>query len=257
MGGILFDPAARGRPVLGLWCTTGDALVAEALAASGADYVCLDMQHGASHEGSVLPLLQAVTAGGAVPVVRVPDTRPASIMKVLDAGAAGVIVPLVESAEQAAAAVASCRYPPAGARSYGAFRASIAARSADPAVLEQVACVAMIETRAGLDHLEEIAATEGLSGLYIGPSDLSLGLGLAPGSIDAPQFRQALGEILAACRRHGLVAGIHCYDGATAARFVEQGFGMVTVAVDLRLLRAAVAAELAVARQAGPAATGE
>jgi 4-hydroxy-2-oxoheptanedioate aldolase len=241
-----------GRPALGLWCSTGDALVAEALAAAGADYVCLDMQHGATHDGNVVQLLQAVAAGGGAPVVRVPDSRPAAITRALDAGARGVIVPLVESAEQAAAAVAACRYPPRGERSYGPFRASLHAGTADPLELEKVACIAMIETRAGLDHLEDIAATDGLGGLYVGPADLSLGLGLAPASYEAPAFVEALAAIRSACARHGRVAGIHCYDGATAARYAEQGFGMITVAVELRLLRSAVAAELRAARSAGP-----
>ncbi len=254
---FLAEPWRASRPALGLWCSTGDGLVAEALAASGADYVCIDMQHGGAHDGNLTSLVQAVTAGGSVPIVRVPDARPAGITKALDCGARGVIVPLVESGEQAASAVAACRYPPAGSRSYGPFRAAIAWGSGDPGELERVACVAMVETRAGLDALEAIAATDGLSGIYVGPSDLSLGLGLAPGSFAAPAFVEALAEIRAACARHGLVAGIHCYDGKTAAHFVEQGFAMVTVAVELRLLRAALAVELDAARLARPGAAAE
>jgi 4-hydroxy-2-oxoheptanedioate aldolase len=240
----------EGRPLLGFWCAIGDSLVAETLASAGADYVCLDMQHGGAHEANLVAMLQAVAAGGSVPIVRVADSSPAGIMKVLDAGALGVVVPLVESAEQAGAAVSACRYPPAGTRSYGPFRASIHSGTADPRVLEQVACVAMIETRAGIEHLDEIVRTEGLTGIYVGPSDLSLALGLPPGSFDAPEFATVLDRIRAACAEHGLVAGIHCYDGTVASRYIEQGFGMVTVAVELRLLRAALAAELARARSA-------
>ena len=106
----------------------------------------------------------------------------------------------------------------------------------------------MIETAAGIDHLEEIIATEDLTAVYVGPSDLSLALGLDPGSIDAPEFVSALEQIRVACLAHGVVAGIHCYDGAIARHTVEQGFGMVTVAVDLRLLRSALTAELDFAR---------
>lgn len=249
---FLHEPWRAERPALGFWCSIGDSFTAEALAASGADYVCVDMQHGGTNEANLVAMLQGVTAGGSVPLVRVADSNAASIMKVLDAGARGVVVPLVESREQAEAAIAACRYPPAGTRSFGPFRAQIQANSADPRQLEQVACVAMIETRAGIDHLEEIVRADGLSAIYVGPSDLSLALGLPPGSFESPEFVETLEQIRAACAAQGIVAGIHCYEGATAARFVEQGFGMVTVSVDMRLLRAAAGGELGRARGARP-----
>ncbi|MHB1973545.1 MAG: HpcH/HpaI aldolase family protein [Acidimicrobiales bacterium] len=239
-----------GQPALGLWCTVGNTLVAEALASVEPDYVCVDMQHGSSYEGNLVGMLQAVEAGGSSPVVRVPENNPASIMKALDAGARGVIVPLVESGEQAARAVEACRFPPYGSRSFGPFRASIHARTSDPRELEKVACVVMVETRAGIDHLDEIVETDGLTAVYVGPSDLSIALGLAPGSVEDPGFVAVLEEIRAACAAHDVVPGLHCYDGRTARRAVEQGFGMVTVAVELRALRAALGVELAEARSA-------
>jgi 4-hydroxy-2-oxoheptanedioate aldolase len=247
---FLREPWRAGQPALGLWSSVGDSLVAEALAAAGPDYVCVDMQHGKPHEGNLVPMLQAVAAGGSVPIVRVPEANQASIMKALDAGARGVIVPLVESGEQAALAVEACRFPPSGRRSFGPFRASIHAETSDPRQLEKVACIAMIETRAGIDNLADIVSTEGLTAVYVGPSDLSLALGLDPGSVDAPEFVTVLEAIKSACIGAGVVAGMHCYDGAMARRYVEQGFGMVTVAVELRTLRAAVAVELAAARAA-------
>jgi len=147
-----------------------------------------------------------------------------------------------------------CRFPPYGSRSFGPYRAAMAAGSADPRQLEQVACIVMIETAAGIANLEEIVSTEGVTAAYVGPSDLSLALGLPPGSVDAPEFVAVLEEIRAACAAHGIVSGLHCYEGTSARRAVEQGFGMVTVAVELRLLRAALALELAGAR--APAAHG-
>ena len=238
----------QGRAAVGIWNTIGDSLVAEAVASLRPDYVCIDMQHGSASEAQLVPMLQAVTVGGATPIVRVPEANPAAIMKALDAGAAGVILPLVETAEQAKRAVDACRYPPAGRRSFGPFRASISAETSDPRDLEKVACIAMIETRAGIDHLAEIVATGGLTAIYLGPSDLSLALGLPPGSIEAPEFIATAEKIRSACAEHGVVAGMHCYDGVTDRRAVEQGYGMVTVAIDLRSLRQALAAEIAVAR---------
>jgi 4-hydroxy-2-oxoheptanedioate aldolase len=249
MNRLAFGRRPADQPALGLWCTIGDPLLAEALGSVGPDYVCVDMQHGANHDGNLVSMLQAVAIGGSTPLVRVTENNPGLIMKALDAGAAGVIVPLVDTGAEAARAVDACRFPPAGRRSYGPFRASMHAGSA-PRQLDDVACIAMVETRTGLDNLADIAATDGLTGIYVGPSDLSLALGLAPASYDAPEFEAALDAIQAACKEHGLVVGIHCYEGTTAAEYVRRGFGMVTVAVELRLLRAALTSELGRARDA-------
>lgn len=255
MEDFLRESWRRGQAAVGVWSTVGDSLVAEAIASLGPDYVCVDMQHGNASEGQLVAMLQGVAVGGSTPIVRVPEANPATIMKALDSGAMGVVVPLVENAEQARSAVEACRFPPAGRRSFGPFRASVSNRSNDPGELEKVACVVMIETRAGIDHLAEIVATEGLTAVYLGPSDLSLALGLPPGSVNAPEFTATVEKIRSACADHGVVAGMHCYDGESARRAVEQGFGMVTVAVDLRVLRQALSLELAAARGAGPTGT--
>jgi 4-hydroxy-2-oxoheptanedioate aldolase len=126
-----------------------------------------------------------------------------------------------------------------------AFRASLHAGSNDPRELEKVACIVMIETRAGIDHLAEIVATDGLTAVYLRPSDLSLALGLPPGSVDVPEFMSTVEKIRSACAEHGVVAGMHCYDGKSAPRALDQGFGMVTVTVDLRTFREHIAIELA------------
>lgn len=247
---FLREPWRHGRPALGVWNSVGDTLIAEAIASLGPDYVCIDMQHGTPSVAELVPQMQAVAAGGSTPIVRVPESNPAVIMRALDSGARGVVVPLVENGTEAARAVAACRFPPAGRRSFGPFRASIQAGSSEPGDLEQVACIVMVETRAGIEHLTEIVATDGVTAVYLGPSDLSLALGLPPGSIDAPEFISVAEHIRQVCEDHGVVAGMHCYDGKTARRAVEQGFGMVTVAVDLRTFRQALTIELEAARAA-------
>lgn len=250
MDGFLALAGKSGRPALGVWCTVADALSAETIASEGPDYVCIDTQHGAPESSSLIGMLQAVKAGGSQGVVRVREDSPALIMKALDAGAAGVIVPLVESAAQASRAVGACTFPPVGSRSYGPFRAAMARSATTPEELADVSCIVMVETRSALEHLEEIAATPGLAAIYVGPSDLSLALGLPPASFGHPQLESALEDIRAACERNGIAAGIHTYDGRTAARYAEAGFAMITVGVDLRLLRAAVRDQLGAARSA-------
>ena len=186
-----------GEPVFGLWAGIANSFTAELGARAGYDYVCVDLQHGASTEATLVSMFQAIQAGGSVPMVRLAWNEPWLIMRALDLGAAGVILPLIDNAGEAARGVESCRYPPHGRRSFGPIRAEITMGSLDPDDLGGDAlCVAMIETREGLDNLDEIAATPGLDGLYIGPSDLSLALGLRPGGIvDEPgEDRQALSE---------------------------------------------------------------
>jgi 4-hydroxy-2-oxoheptanedioate aldolase len=249
---FLNEPWRAGQPAIGLLSSIGDPFLLQALAAAGADFVCIDMQHGTAHEGSLVGAIQAVVAGGSVPLVRVPEANSAQIMKVLDSGARGVVVPLVESRAEAERVVKACRFPPAGQRSFGPFLASINAATSDPRELEKVASIVMIETRAGIDNLDEIVGTEGLTAVYVGPVDLSLSLGLDPGSFEAPEFVAVLDRIRSACQQHGVVAGLHCYDGTMAGRYIEQGFGMVTVTLDTYLFRSALAVELGRARAAAP-----
>ncbi len=223
---------------------------AEVLAGTGVDYVCVDQQHGVIGYDAMVPMLQAIDAGGAAPITRVLSGDPYRIMKSLDAGAWGVIVPLVNSAADAERAVAACRYPPRGVRSYGPVRAAGVVGSGDPEVLEAAAlCLVMVETRGALERVDEIAATPGLDGIYVGPSDLALSLGLPPTlEILEDEHAKAIERVREACARNGIVAGIHAPSGEWARRHAEAGFDMVTVATDASLLRGAALAELAVAR---------
>lgn len=236
---------AGGDSLHGMWSLSRDPLVLEASAACGAHYVCIDLQHGPAEVGDVATLAAVIQGQGAAPIVRVPGHDPAVIGKVLDAGAVGVIVPLVDTAEQAAAAVASCRYPPHGDRSYGPFRAATAYGSVDPDVLGDAFVAVMVETRSGLEQVEQIAATPGLDAIYVGPADLSLALGLPVAfEHEGGEHVEALVRIREACARHGVTAGIHCADGAMAARRLQQGFAMVTAATDLALVAQGARAEL-------------
>jgi 4-hydroxy-2-oxoheptanedioate aldolase len=237
------------RPAFGLWGSIPSPLTAELAAAAGLDYVCVDLQHGGADEERMMAMFSAIEARGAVPLARVIYNEPWMVNRVLDLGAAGVIVPLVGSAEEARRAVSGCRYPPHGVRSYGPLRAALTVGSADPERLAAGAlCFVMVETRQGLDNVEEIAATAGVDGIYIGPADLSLGLGREPGH-GGDALERAITRVRDACAASGVVAGMHCTGGGEEARArAAAGFRLVTVGVDASLFGATIADELAAAR---------
>jgi 4-hydroxy-2-oxoheptanedioate aldolase len=246
-----------GEPAFGMWAGIPTSLTAELAAAAGYDYVCVDLQHGLSDEATMVSMFQSTQAGGSVPLARLAWNEPWLIMRALDLGAAGVILPLIDNAAEARRAVESCRYPPVGRRSYGPVRAELVMGSAAPDELGGDAlCIAMIETREGIENLEEIAATPGLDGLYIGPSDLSIALGLPPGRLTAERgtdqrpLADAIERIRQACEAHGLIAGIHCGSGAAAEHYAGQGFRLITVGVDTSLYKATIGRELNAARGA-------
>jgi 4-hydroxy-2-oxoheptanedioate aldolase len=240
----------EGRTAFGLWMTVPGSVGAEIFAGAGVDYVCVDQQHGVIDYDSMVPMFQAIRAEGTAPITRVLSNDPFLIMKALDAGAWGVIVPLVNNADEAASAVAACRYPPRGMRSYGPVRAAGVIGSRDPEELGgEVLCLVMVETREALERVEEITSTPGVDGVYIGPSDLALSLGLPP-TLDVTEDAhvEAVNWIREACHRNGIAAGIHAASGEWARKHAEAGFDMVTVATDAALLRRAALRELTVAR---------
>jgi 4-hydroxy-2-oxoheptanedioate aldolase len=249
---------SEGQTAFGLWSAIPSSFGAELLASVGLDYVCADQQHGLIGYDSMVPMFQAIRAEGTVPITRVLSNDPFLIMKALDAGAWGVIVPLIGSGKDAASAVSACRYPPQGIRSYGPVRAAGVIGSRDPEALGgEVVCLVMVETREALRQVDEIASTPGLDGIYIGPSDLALSLGLTPGlDIKEGEHAEAVNRIREACHRNGIAAGIHAASGEWARRHAEAGFDMVTVTTDAVLLRNAALREVAVARseraEAGP-----
>ncbi len=239
------DKWARGEATIGGWCTIAGTMTAEAMGRAGFDYVCVDNQHGVIDYAASVPMLQAIDLGSSTPVVRVPWNEPGIIGKMLDAGAMGVIVPMVNSAEEAEAAARSCRYAPAGARSYGPVRAGMRVDDYYASANDQVACIPMIETVQAIDALDDILAVPGVDAIYVGPADLSVTLGLPPGNNDdEPTFVEALETIVAACNRHGVVPGMHTTVALTPRR-LEMGFRMLTATSDLLAMRTALAADAA------------
>ncbi len=230
---------------LGAWSSIPGAFSAEIMSRSGFDYVCVDAQHGVIDYAAAADMIQAIEVGGSCPLVRVPWNEPSFIGKVLDAGALGVIVPMVNSAEEAAAAASAVRYPPLGARSWGPTRAKLAHDYTPAGANEALLCIAMVETAEALDNVDAIASTPGIDGLYVGPSDLSISLGLAPGNNDDDEtFAAAIAAISTAAANAGVFAGIHSNVDVAPLR-LEQGYRFVTVSSDAVALRAAATAELA------------
>jgi 4-hydroxy-2-oxoheptanedioate aldolase len=244
-----------GQAAFGLWAGIPSSLTAELAAAAGYDYVCVDLQHGLSDEAMMVSMFQSTQAAGAAPIARLAWNEPWLIMRALDLGAVGVILPLIDNAAEARRAVESCRYPPVGRRSFGPIRAELVMGSNTPDELGGDAlCFAMIETREGIENLDEIAATPGLDGLYIGPSDLSIALGLAPGGVvadpsrDRPKLAEAIDRIRQVCEAHGLIAGMHCGAGEVASHYAQEGFRLITVGVDTNLFKTMIGRELSAAR---------
>lgn len=225
-----------GRPTFGGWCSTGSPLAAELLALAGFDWVTLDLQHGLAGLDQAAGVFQAISAAGAVPLARVPGNEHWLIGRVLDLGAAGAIVPLVSTPEQAVQAVRATRYPPDGARSMGPVRTG---GTAAPPL-----CIPMVETRGAIEQLEAILATPGIDGVYVGPRDLALDHGLARGG---PEVDVLVDGVADACRAAGVPAGIHAGSGEEARARVEGGYVFAAVASDRDLLVHAARAELAAA----------
>jgi len=247
MAAALREKWAQGSAVFGLFAGLPCGFAAEVLCTKGVDYVCVDQQHGLCDYRDMVEMARGIDARGAVPLTRVPANESWLIGKALDAGAQGVIVPLVNNRAEAEQAVAACRYPPKGQRSNGPARAAIVMGSRDMKVTgDGVLCFVMVETKDGLANVDAIAATPGLDGIYIGPSDLAIALGLGPGlDRDEPEHVAAVASILAACQRHKIVPGIHTGSGRSARNFAAKGFRLVTIGGDAGLLRASVEREVA------------
>ncbi|MFZ0214631.1 MAG: aldolase/citrate lyase family protein [Candidatus Dormiibacterota bacterium] len=240
----LFD----GKEVtLGGWCSIPGTFSAELMGRSGFDWVCLDMQHGLIGYDQLVPMLQAVSATGTTPIVRVPWNAPDHIMKALDAGASGIIVPMINSAEEAKRAVDWAKYPPHGSRSWGPTRASLVLSGyrADRANAA-THLIAMIETPDGVRNQDEIMQVEGVDAIYVGPSDLALGHGLEPGGgvPEGSEHERLVLTILEGCKRNGVLPGIHTDGPKTAQRWIDAGYKMLTIGTDGAMLRAEATSRL-------------
>ena len=234
----LRDLLDGGRPTIGGWCSIPSAFSAEILACAGFDWVCIDTQHGLIGYEQMTRMLQGLDARGIPTLVRVEWNRPNPIMKALDAGAQGVIVPMVNSGDEAVAAARASRYPPLGYRSWGPVRAALGDASYSPEnANRRIVCIVMVETPEAVEAVDEIVAAPGVDGILIGPYDLSLSTNLnvdTPG--EKPKDVEQIARVLDACNRAGIPAGITCMTGDDARSRSEQGFRLLQVSSDVRLL---------------------
>ena len=241
-----------GETAINGWLQIPSAFSAELMAHQGWDSLTLDLQHGVLDYECAVSLLQAISTTEATPLARVPWKEPAMVMKMLDAGAYGVICPMVNNRADAEAFVGACRYPPQGYRSFGPTRAQLyGGADYQQYANEVVIAMALIETAEALENLDDILSTPGLDAVYIGPADLGLSLGLSPHmDSEEPELVAAIDNILEAARGHGLVAGIHALAPDYARRMVDKGFSFVSIASDSRLLAAAARSAVSALRGA-------
>jgi 4-hydroxy-2-oxoheptanedioate aldolase len=230
------DRVVSGETVFGGWAVAPSPVSAGVLA-RGLDYVVVDLQHGTATEHDLPQLTTAIRLAGAVPLARVRHQHPADIGRALDLGCDGVIVPNVESAEEAARVAGACRYPPDGYRSAG---------GAMPGPMPPL-CIVMVESRQAMAELPETLKLPGVDGIYVGPRDLSYALGCPLDPRD-PVLRPALEKIWADCAAAGKPVGVHATDGQNARLYRENGCRLVTVIADVQAITRGAAAELATAR---------
>lgn len=234
--GPRFDPQRLAAgPALGVWCAIPSPLVAEALGTLGFDWICLDRQHGMIDDGATSSMIQALDGTGTPTFVRVTENGTHAIGSVLDAGAVGVVVPMVESPEDAARAVAAACYPPLGRRSWGPMRAAFRP-VADPVPPDGLVLV-MLETATAVERAPDILAVPGVTGVFVGPSDLAVSMGISPRDVTHREVLDRCAMLVELCARSGLVAGIGSHSVEHARAWLDMGFGLVSLGRDLSLMR--------------------
>lgn len=238
-----------GQPRFGTWLQMGSAEIAAELIAAGYDYVAIDCQHSLISPADAGRLLREFAGSATKAAVRVPSHAPADIGKVLDAGADILIVPMVSTAQEAAAIARASRLPPDGDRSFGPIRRDMPRQARD--INSRVTCLAMIETAEGVAHVDDILGVDGIDGIYVGPKDLSLSLGLSETLVppSAPLLSTVRG-LAQSARRAGKIAGLHAGAGDNAHHYLACGFTFLTLAADSAMIRSAAASDLAAARSA-------
>ena len=234
---------SRGEATLNGWLSIPSTLSAEVMAVRGFDTATIDMQHGPIGFDTAFSMIGAVQLSGIAPLVRVPWTDLGGAMRVLDAGAAGAILPMVNTAAAAEEFVDACRFPPLGSRSVGPTRAG----RYDPEYVARangrVLLLAQVETEEAVRNIDEIASTKGLDGVYVGPADLNASAGRPPAlDLDDAALIASLERVAKVARARGIVAGIHCGSVDYTVRMVDLGFQLITVQSDVRILGAAAGA---------------
>ncbi len=249
--GRLREIVTSRRSAYGAWCLIPSAFATELVSAAGCDWLCVDLQHGLCGEDSMRLMVQAAAIRNTPVIVRVPWNEPGSIMRALDAGAEGVIVPMVNTAEDARQAAAAAHYPPLGIRSWGPLRSTMAQPGFNPSVGNaQAVCLVMIETVEAVANLESILDVPGVHGAFVGPNDLAISYtGSGEGAGRSPRDVEMIESIARACAARGLVAGSVC-SAEDAGRWQGMGYTLLGLQSDAALLADAMASELAAVRAA-------
>lgn len=248
MSNLLRQRWADGKTGFGVWVMLSGPPGAEMLATMGFDYVCVDCQHGLLGFEDMRDILLTLAGIETTPIVRVPSNDASWIGKALDCGAHGVIVPLVNSRADAERAVAASRFPPQGDRSFGLARGHQSLGRNPQEINREVLCLPMIETTEAARAADEICSVPGVDGIYVGPSDLALSMGLPPLGEQPAEHTEALLRVVKACEANGITPGIQAFSGAEAKLRAEQGFRMVTVTADAAILALGSLTELGQAR---------
>lgn len=236
-----------GGIALGAWCTLPTSFTCELIGTTGVDYGVVDMQHGLAAYSDLVPMLQGLSLGGLTPIVRTPFADRGLAQRALDAGALGLIIPMVNDPETARDAVGMCRYPPLGERSFGPIRSRLHIGVEPDVVNREVLCLVQIETQRAMANLDAILEVEGVDGVYVGPADLALSHGISPGS-HSDRVEDMLGAIAEACRRHGRIPGIHTTSGADCRSKIDHGYRLLSIGSDSVWLQAGYTAQVAAAR---------
>ncbi len=243
-----------GKPAIGTWLTLGDPLATETLAHMDFDWLNVDMEHGSIDVRETRALFQVINTTDVVPTARVPWNDHVWIKRVLDAGAYGVVVPMVRTREEAERAVAACRYPPAGIRSIGSGRNHYAFRGTQADYLDrandELLVIIQIEHADAIRRLDDILSVPGIDAAFIGPNDLCASLGIPPSTdSEHPDFEAAVSQVVTFSRKHGVAPGIHTSSGEALNKRLEQGFRYLGLANDQRLLIKGATDELDVIRR--------
>jgi 4-hydroxy-2-oxoheptanedioate aldolase len=251
----LADRVNAGKPSLAAWCGIPEPQVAELLVREGFDCAVLDMQHGGYDVATAMAGITAVSLAGKPAVVRIPVGEFQTASRMLDMGAAGIIAPMVNSVDDAKRFAAFAKLPPTGERSWGPARALAMTGLAMGDYLRQAngfsLAIAMIETREALDALDGILSVEGIDGVFVGPSDLSIALSKgASVNQSSPEVDKALDHVAARAKAHGKLASAFCADGKRAAEVIAKGYLLVSIGTDGLLLRAGARLEIERARAA-------
>jgi len=248
--GALAAPVRSGTPTLGTFIGAASPLTAEVCAAAGVDWILLDLEHGGGGEEQIRDVVPAAGSYGVPTVVRVESAARIRMGRVLDNGAAGIMLPRLDAVDDVAEAIRHLRYPPAGDRGVATYNRTCRF-GLDPGALDrandEILGVVQIESAAAVGNADQIAKLDGVDVLFVGPRDLSHDLGV-PGDTAASAFVEAIDQVKAASARHGKACGLLVNDGATAAQRLEQGWSFVGIGSDMTLLAAAVTTEFGRAR---------